>query len=115
LWEARNQKDLTANWAAIVDGHLARQKLSGLTRLYSAFGALDNLKGKLKAAFKKRNEKKAAGKTEPANTEQTTATTTAPATEATKTETAAAPAAVAAPAPAGEYRHNHMLPSEAWN
>ncbi len=69
--------------------------------LLAAFGALDNLKGKLKAAFKNRKEKKAAKAEAAAATPAAAATTTA-ATEATATETAAAAAPAEAPAPAGE-------------
>jgi hypothetical protein len=70
-------------------------------RLPTAFGALDNLKEKLKAAFRKRNEKKVAKvDATAAAPAAAAAATTAAATDATKTDTAVA--ATPADAPAGE-------------
>jgi len=68
---------------------------------FTALHAFDNLKSKLKAAFKKKAEKLVAPPAEGASAPATEApTTTAPpaATEPTKTDTAPAPAS----APAGE-------------
>jgi hypothetical protein len=71
-------------------------------RLSAALGALDNLKGKLKAVFKKRgekkSEKKAKDKAKQAADQNTAEGGTATAAaEATKTETAAAPAGESRP------------------
>ena len=68
--------------------HLPRHhKAALLTTLSTALHALDNLKAKLKAAFKKKGEKEPAAENKPAESKPTETTT-----EPTKTEAAAPPA-----------------------
>jgi hypothetical protein len=78
-----------------------RQRKTADSSSALALGALDNIKAKLKAAFKKRGDKsKKTDEGAAASASAPAATTTAAATDATKTDTAAA--AAPAEAPAGE-------------